>query len=277
MLDFTKKKEYLICIDSDGTVMDTMTVKHEKCFGPALIEVLGIHEHQDDILKRWLEINLYEKTRGINRFQGFYDICCFMQENYGMHFDGIQDFKEWVMTTKEFSVSSIRKYMEKAKDTSLFEKAIDWSKLVNEKISSLPPSKPFDGVKDVLEYAMMFADLIGVSSANKEAVKEEWTRLDLMKCFAFVGCQDIGNKASIISQALESGYAKENVIMLGDAIGDYDAAKKNGVWFFPIIPKHEVESWASFEKEGLIHLLSGKFDSAYQKKLLDTFYSSLNS
>lgn len=277
MLDFTKKKDYLICIDSDGTVMDTMTVKHEKCFGPALLEALDIQEHKEEILNRWLEINLYEKTRGINRFQGFYDICLFMEEKYGMRFDGLKDFQTWVTSTKEFSVSSIQKYMEQAKDISLFEKALEWSKLVNEKIVGLPESKPFDGVKDVLEYAMMFADLIGVSSANREAVREEWTRLDLMKCFAFVGCQDVGNKASIISKAMEKGYSKNNTIMLGDAIGDYDAAKKNGIWFFPIIPRREVQSWEKFEKEGLVSLLSGKFDDDYQKKLLEEFHSALQA
>lgn len=37
--EFIPKHNYLICFDSDGTVMDTMTVKHNQCLCPALIEV----------------------------------------------------------------------------------------------------------------------------------------------------------------------------------------------------------------------------------------------
>ena len=31
--EFVKKKRYLICVDSDGCAMDTMDVKHIRCFG----------------------------------------------------------------------------------------------------------------------------------------------------------------------------------------------------------------------------------------------------
>ena len=31
---FEKKRDYLICVDSDGCAMDTMNCKHIHCFGP---------------------------------------------------------------------------------------------------------------------------------------------------------------------------------------------------------------------------------------------------
>lgn len=34
---FKKNKEYLICVDSDGCAMDTMNIKHIKCFGPCMV------------------------------------------------------------------------------------------------------------------------------------------------------------------------------------------------------------------------------------------------
>lgn len=30
--DFAKRKDYLVCVDSDGCAMDTMDIKHFKCF-----------------------------------------------------------------------------------------------------------------------------------------------------------------------------------------------------------------------------------------------------
>ena len=34
---FKKKKDFLVCVDSDGCAMDTMDVKHKECFGPCLV------------------------------------------------------------------------------------------------------------------------------------------------------------------------------------------------------------------------------------------------
>ena len=50
---FEKKHDYLVCIDSDGCAMDTMNIKHLKCFGPCMIEEWHLEEYREDILKRW--------------------------------------------------------------------------------------------------------------------------------------------------------------------------------------------------------------------------------
>ena len=55
---FTKKKEYLICIDSDGCAMDTMDLKHKKCFGPCMIKEWALESHAQEIQKSWNEVNL---------------------------------------------------------------------------------------------------------------------------------------------------------------------------------------------------------------------------
>ena len=49
---------------------------------------------------------------------------------------------------------------------------------------------------------------------------------------------------------------KENTIMLGDALGDLNAALKNGVWFFPIVPGKEEASWVRFYNEALVKLFT---------------------
>jgi len=67
--EFSAKKEFLVCVDSDGCAMDTMDIKHKKCFGPRLISEWGLEKWEDRVLERWNEINLYSATRGINRFK----------------------------------------------------------------------------------------------------------------------------------------------------------------------------------------------------------------
>ena len=70
-------------------------------------------------------------------------------------------------------------------------------------------------------------------------------------------------------------YPPEQILMVGDAMGDYEAAKKNGVWFYPIVVNHEKESWQQLQEEAYPKLLHGTFDREYQKELLDKFERGL--
>ena len=86
--DYEKDKEYLICIDSDGCAMDTMDVKHIRCFGPEWIKTFGLEKYQEEGLEYWNKINLYSKTRGINRFKGL-AMALEEMERRGLVFDGL--------------------------------------------------------------------------------------------------------------------------------------------------------------------------------------------
>jgi hypothetical protein len=59
--------------------------------------------------------------------------------------------------------------------------------------------------------------------------------------------------------------------MIGDAPGDYSAAKANQVLFYPINPGHEEASWERFYNEGLKKFFNGTFAGSYQEMLLKEF------
>ena len=67
---FAPKKEWLVCVDSDGCAMDTMDSKHHRAFCPELIRVYGLEQYEQLITPYWMQVNLYSRTRGINRFKG---------------------------------------------------------------------------------------------------------------------------------------------------------------------------------------------------------------
>ena len=69
LADFTKKREFLVCLDSDGCVMDTVRLKHCNVFCPELIRSFGLEQYNDYITEAWEEINLHSITRGISRFE----------------------------------------------------------------------------------------------------------------------------------------------------------------------------------------------------------------
>ena len=72
---YVKKKEYLVCVDSDGCAMDTMDVKHFRCFGPCMIREWKLEQWKEETEKRWNDVNLYTMTRGINRFKALRRYC----------------------------------------------------------------------------------------------------------------------------------------------------------------------------------------------------------
>ena len=62
--------------------------------------------------------------------------------------------------------------------------------------------------------------------------------------------------------------------MVGDAPGDRAAAEKNGVYFYPILVRHEAESWADFVKQAL-PALTGEDYMAYGAEARRRFEANL--
>lgn len=273
---FQKKKDFLICVDSDGCVMDTMDIKHIRCFGPCMVEEWGLQQWKDPILTRWNDINLYTMTRGINRFKGLALMLREVNDQY-TKIEDLESLEDWAANSDELSNSAIAKAIEKTGSVCL-KKALSWSESVNESINALPfeVKKPYEGVREGLAYANERADVVIVSSANLQAVMEEWELYKLLDHVDLVLAQDTGSKAFCIQELLKKGYDPANVLMTGDAPGDYDAATKNGVYYYPILVKHEKESWVEFRETAVDKLIGGEYGGAYQEEKVAAFLKNLS-
>lgn len=273
--EFKKTKDFLVCVDSDGCAMDTMDIKHIRCFGPCMVEVWSLHKWEKEILKRWNEINLYTITRGINRFKGLSMALTEINEQY-QAIDGIDDLNFWSKNADELSNDALKKEIENHPEKKIFKLALKWSEMVNNAIKKLPESeiKPFPLVKEALKLAHENADIAIVSSANLGAVLDEWEKHGLLEHTDIVLTQNVGSKAFCISELLKKGYDKENVLMCGDAPGDLKAAETNEVFYYPILVKKEKESWQDFINQGFSHLLNGSYEEYKTIKKRD-FYKNL--
>ena len=268
---FERKHDYLVCVDSDGCVMDTMNCKHFHCFGPCMVTEWGLEAWKEPILERWNEVNLFSMTRGINRFKALAVCLDEINEQY-KPITGITALKHWADTAPALSNDGVAKAAAEAADADaklVFEKALSWSKAVNASIVELDESLkvPYEGAKEGLAAAHAFADVAMVSSANRDAVEEEWGKFGLLEHTDIVLAQDIGSKAACIKEMLKFGYDLNKVVMIGDAPGDSDAAEKNGVHYYPILVNHEKESWDEVIAVGFGKLQSGEYASyGAQKK-----------
>ena len=254
---FEKKHDFLVCVDSDGCVMDTMNCKHFHCFGPCMVDEWELGQWKDEILDRWNVINLFSMTRGINRFKGLAMALGEIDKKY-KPIPGVAALQHWADTAPALSNDGVIKAAEEADNEeakAIFGKALAWSKAVNASIVKLPEELkvPYVGAKEGLAAAHAFADVAMVSSANRDAVEEEWGKFGLLQHTDIVLAQDVGSKAACIAAMLEFGYDPSKVLMIGDAPGDCDAAEKNGVHYYPILVNHEKDSWdeaiaVAFEK-----------------------------
>lgn len=273
--EYKKKKDFLVCVDSDGCAMDTMDIKHIRCFGPCMVAEWGLEEWKDEILSRWNDINLYTMTRGINRYKGLSIALTEINEKYTA-IKALDTLTHWVEESPELSNGALEKAIA-ANDSISLKKALSWSKAVNASINQLPDEEklPFEGVKEALAFAHEKVDVAIVSSANLDAVLEEWERYGLLDHTDIVLAQDSGSKTFCIGELLKAGYARDHVLMCGDAPGDLDAAKKNEVFYYPILVRHEAESWQEFMGKAVSKLLDGSYGGAYQQEKIDAFLNNL--
>jgi len=240
-----------------------------------MVEEWGLEAWREDILTRWNEINLYTMTRGINRFLGLEMALREIDRSYTA-IDGIDDLKKWAADTPELSNEALKKEIKRT-GSPILEKALRWSEAVNAKIQTLDGAdkQPFEGVKEALSYAHRFADIAIVSSANLQAVLEEWEVHGLLEHTDIVLAQDTGSKAYCIRELVKKGYDKDKVLMTGDAPGDYRAAQDNGVFYYPILVRHEAKSWREFKETAAARLTGGTYGGDYQQEKVEAFLDNL--
>ena len=268
--NFTRKHEYLVCVDSDGCVMDTMTCKHMHCFGPGVVEEWGLHAWEEDVLHLWNNVCLFQLTRGVNRFKALEIVLSRIDADY-MPIVGLAALKEWVATAPAHSEDMLSARLSETVDEDgrvCLQKALFWSRSVNDAIDRLPLElkQPVDGAAEALAEVAKFADIAVVTSANRDAVKEEWMAYGLIQYAGILLAQDVGSKSYCISKLLEYGYAKERVLMIGDAMGDAKAAEKTGVSFYPILVNWEEESWQMLQSTYLELFRSGEYPHHQSEK-----------
>ena len=173
--EFRKTRDYLICIDSDGCVMDTMDVKHMRCFGPCLVYEWDLGEYRDEIIRLWRKVNLLSASRGANRFQGLAQVLRNIHENY-TNVEGLEGYLRWAESSQELSDKSLEAAYEKT-DNICMKKALDWSRLVNQSMAMVSDNKkpPFDGAENALILARVSSPTIITPSKQRINAKRTST------------------------------------------------------------------------------------------------------
>lgn len=270
-----KHHDYLICIDSDGTVFDTMPPKH-RCFRDCLIrhfERFGCAAGQATA-EVWKYVNLDSVHRGENRFRSLLLALDLLRER-GEDIPETPRFRTWVATVPCLGNPALRKLLEQdfSEEMSLlYQWSVDSDAAIAATVRGIPP---FPHVRDFLVRASESADLMVVSHTPCATLAREWSEHDIDRFVQYIAGQECGSKSEHIRYASEGKYPPGHILMVGDSPGDLAAAEANHAQFFPIMPGHETESWQKLSDEGLGRFLDEKFAGTYQDDLLLKFRTGL--
>ncbi|MCZ7638230.1 MAG: HAD family hydrolase [Verrucomicrobia bacterium] len=276
---FQPAREYLVGLDSDGCVFDSMEIKHKECFTPMFIKHFRLQAVSKYAREVWEFVNLYSKTRGVNRFPALSNALNLLAERPEVQARGVVPWNsdpldDWL--ARETTLSNAALEREIAAGNTVLEPVLAWSLAVNAAIADLVSGvPPFPLVRETLERLDGAADVIVVSQTPTEALEREWAEHGLAGHARVIAGQELGTKTEHLKWAAGGKYAPRHVLMVGDAPGDFKAAKANHALFFPIVPGHEEAWWQRLYDEGIDRFLKDQFAGEYEAALLREFNASL--
>jgi len=278
--EFRPHHDFFIGIDSDGCVFDSMEVKQKEFFIPNALKYFNLFRIAKPLRETWEFVNLYSVYRGGNRFPAMIKVFEFLAERKeviesGVRLPDLTSLKDWVKSETKLGNATLRKHYDENPDKSL-EIVLKWSEEVNREIGEwLHDIPPFCHAIKSMEKISAAADIMVVSQTPLEALEREWLENDLKKFVSMIAGQEHGTKVEHIALAAKGKYPDNKIILIGDAYGDLNAAKSNGVHFFPINPGKEDLSWERFLNEGFEKFTHGNYAGHYEEMLISEFRKSL--
>jgi phosphoglycolate phosphatase-like HAD superfamily hydrolase len=278
--NFAKSHEFFIGIDSDGCAFDTMEVKHKECFIPNIIKFYRLAAISKYAREAAEFLNLYSKWRGINRFPGLVMVMDLLAERLDVvrrrpRLPALSGLRSWITKETRLSNPALAARVQATADPDL-ELALCWSEAVNRSISEIVGEvPPFPFVRECLESMQGKADVMVVSATPREALEREWSEHGLLGQVALLAGQELGSKKEHLALAAAGRYEPAKILMVGDAFGDWDAARACGALFYPIAPGCEEESWQRFFEEALPRYFAGNYAGEYMDAQLAQFVKLL--
>ena len=277
LAELQPKHKFFVGIDSDGCAFDTMEIKHKECFCPNIIKYWKLQPVSKYAREAVEFVNLYSKWRGINRWPALVMVLDLLRERPEViarhaNIPQVPRVREFIADGRfPKSNDGLRAYMAEHPDPEL-ERALAWTTGINATVADMVHGvPPFPYVRESLDFLSDKADMIVVSATPAEALTREWQEHDIACYVRVIAGQEMGTKSEHIALATRGQYALNHILVIGDALGDLEAARDNSALFFPINPGHEEESWQQFYEEGLHRFLAEEYAGDYEARLIAEF------
>jgi phosphoglycolate phosphatase-like HAD superfamily hydrolase len=278
--NFTPTQGFFVGFDSDGCVFDSMEIKHKECFTPMFIKHFGLQPVSRFAREVWEFVNLYSKSRGINRYPALSNALNLLAERHEVQTRGVSipssdDLDAWMAREPKHTLATLTAEIQERGNHAL-QPVLDWSLAVDAQIQDIVHGvPPFPGVRETLQRLQGRADAMVISQTPGAALLREWSEHHLNDHIALIAGQEMGSKKDHLRLAAREKYPAQRILMIGDAPGDFTAAKSNGALFYPITPGREEASWQRLLDEALEAFLSEQYAGDYEAALVREFNASL--
>ncbi len=275
LLNLEPEHDSFVGIDSDGCVFDTMEIKQKHCFHGIIVSHWRLGAIEKYVRETAEFVNLYSRHRGNNRFRALL-----------ITFDLLRNRAEVKRSDAKLpEFKSLKKFVESglplgnpelerlamAGDAELAD-VLEWSRKVNAEIVRVVTSvPPFKWAVESMEKIKKNSDAICLSQTPGEALVREWNEHDLAGYVRVIAGQELGTKSDHLRMAAGGRYAPDRTLVIGDALGDMEAARAVKALFYPINPGRETESWRRFYDEAYDRFISGRYAGKYEAGLISGF------
>lgn len=268
-------------IDSDGCVYDTMGVKQRDFFHPLIVTFWGLELIEKEVREVAEFVNLYSKWRGSNRFKALLKTFELLHQYPGLSdskvkLPPLEALKKYCNSGLALGNPTLKNELEKRADRDL-ERVYEWSCAVTAAIDEgMDSITPFEMVRENIERIHKSSDIVVLSQTPEDALVKDWEEHNLAQYVNLIAGQELGSKVEHLRLATDGRYAKERVLLIGDAPGDMNAAGEVGVSFYPICPGREVESWTRFYEEAYPKFQEGSYKGNYENELIKGYQQLLS-
>jgi len=253
--------DFLVCLDTDGHVLDNMWAKQVIVFHPHYMDMNGLRDIELYFRIHAEHHNLWADTRGCDRYVAVQltlnSLLEDLQARQAIPTDHVKDllnslngYVEFVNSSggqKAFGIPSLFEYHKSHGLDYNITRLLAWSEAVDRTFQFVTLTMPpFPGVRETVQYLCERADILVVSGTPYRDLASWWQSAGLAQCVKAIAGKEMGKKTEHIRVVKEQGgYADDHVIMGGDGGGDLKAARANNALFFPTPAGREVEAWAS--------------------------------
>jgi phosphoglycolate phosphatase-like HAD superfamily hydrolase len=274
---FQREHDFFVALDSDGCVFDSMEIKHKECFTPVFIKHWNLQAAAKYARQVWEFANLYSVDRGMNRFPVLVKSLDLLMDypeaaRRGIEIPDLQPLRDFVTSGLPPSNASLEKLLKENLDPVLAQ-TMEWSLAINAAIADIVSGvPPFPNVVECLDRITARADLAVVSGTPGEALRREWDEHKIDHYPLIIAGQELGKKTEHLNVMTDGkDYASERMLMIGDAPGDFKAARAAGMMFYPVNPGHEEDSWQRLHEETLDRFFAGTYGGDYEAARIAEF------
>ncbi len=267
-------------LDSDGCIVDTMASKQHQFLQPLFIKSFGL-EPLAEVYHQCADfVNLYSTTRGITRFRAIYLNLHYFNRHPQTLAAGFppvptDDLKVFLDSELPPSGDALEQWLT-GHPSEMLTTLLQWHHDVNNAILASEATFPaYQGAIEALRKMKGKSETGIVSQSPERVLKQDWDAHGLLAYVDHVAGQEVGNKVTQLSTLTDGHFEKSRVLMIGDAMGDLQAARDFGCRFYPIIPGQEETSWNAFNTTYYDTFLTGHYTEEVEATLIADFSAAL--